>query len=273
MVGLADQCTADAEIGCMFAGPNCVTERKCPQYTEGYSSGGVWKYTCINSKWEPTTCIQLPPKNFAYPTSVLDTAINQPLSPFTPTVECYQCKFKVADDSVLPPGMEFDTSDGTIHGTPTTMGSWSVKLIARAEEAAVDAMFTLTINVYSYCAAVDSWPQTSPGHEAEIECSGDLVGYQTRLCTINGSWDAPDTQACLPGNPETGLIFVDIILYLANGRTEEVKRERGIGIVSGLLNYYSTLSYDAFSVHYIRTVNNVCFILICSNSSLRFRSA
>lgn len=83
-----NECESDSTIGCI-KGSSCITVNKCPQYTEGYENGSVWRYTCILGKWESITCAQLIPKNFKYPSSEYSFVLNQPITTIIPTIECY----------------------------------------------------------------------------------------------------------------------------------------------------------------------------------------
>ena len=103
-------------------------------------------------------------------------------------------------------------------------------------------------------------------------CSGVAISDMLRNIRTVARPKNVQAQACLPGNPKSDMIYVDMILYLANGNTEEIKREKGIGIVSGLLNFYTALDYDSLSVHYIRTVGNVGFLIHLFTSILQFKS-
>ena len=74
--------------------------------------------------------------------------------PITPTVECYQCKFKVRDEiPAFPAGVNFQDADGTISGTPTVlMEKTTYTIIARAEDAATDAEFQISMVVVTESA-------------------------------------------------------------------------------------------------------------------------
>lgn len=125
---------------------------RCPLYTEGYNRD-VWKYTCISGKWESITCVQLAPENLKYPSSEYSFILNQPIATITPTIDCYQCVFRIKGVSpitpaVLPAGIHFSESDGSFSGTPTSvMEKTEYTIIGRAEEAAADTEFTLSMRV------------------------------------------------------------------------------------------------------------------------------
>ena len=78
---------------------------------------------------------------------------DKPMTPITPTIECYQCVFKIKDISikepaVFPAGINFQTADGTISGTPTEeKEKTEYTIIARAEDVGFDAEFKLTMMV------------------------------------------------------------------------------------------------------------------------------
>lgn len=78
---------------------------------------------------------------------------DQAMTPITPTIECHGCVFKLKDISfkepaVLPAGIEFQTVDGTISGTPTEeKEKTEYTIIARAGEAASDAEFIISMMV------------------------------------------------------------------------------------------------------------------------------
>lgn len=150
-----NECEADSTIGCT-KGSSCITVNRCPRYTEGYEDGSVWRYTCILGKWEPITCVQLPPRNFKYPSSEYSFVLNQPITTIIPTIECYKCIFKIKGTSpiipaVLPAGIHFNESDGSFSGTPTAaMEKTEYTIIGRAEEAAADAEFVLSMEVISW---------------------------------------------------------------------------------------------------------------------------
>ena len=149
------QCPTDATIGCTTQpeGSTCETQNKCPQYTEGHSEGRTWRYKCIANKWEPQTCNQMAPKNFKYPTSDIEMLKDKPMTPITPTIECYQCIFKVKEIShnvpaVFPTGINFQEADGTISGTPTEeKEKTEYTIIARANDAAAQLDFKITMMV------------------------------------------------------------------------------------------------------------------------------
>ena len=107
----------------------------------------------MNGKWEKQNCVQLKPENFKYPTSDIEMLKDKPMTPITPTIECYQCVFKIKDISikepaVFPAGINFQSADGTISGTPTEeKEKTEYTIIARAEDAGFDAEFKLTMMV------------------------------------------------------------------------------------------------------------------------------
>lgn len=78
---------------------------------------------------------------------------DQAMTPITPTIECYQCVFKVKETApnqpaVLPTGINFQPADGTISGTPTVeQEKTEYTIVARAEDAAADAEFKITMMV------------------------------------------------------------------------------------------------------------------------------
>ena len=75
------------------------------------------------------------------------------MTPITPTIECWQCVFKIKEISatqpaVFPAGINFQVADGTISGTPTEeLEKTEYTIIARAEELGADAEFKISMMV------------------------------------------------------------------------------------------------------------------------------
>lgn len=105
-----------------------------------------------------------------------------------------------------------------------------------------------------------NWPVTAAGTEAELECTGETVGYQVRKCLAGNIWDEVDTSYCLPMYPAEGKGYVDVDLYLSQGNTETIKRDEGAAIKSGLLAYYTMLEMDAVTIHRVHSVDTVYFM-------------
>ena len=75
----------------------------------------------------------------------------------------------------LPPGLIFNTSSGTISGTPTTMGSYNFSIYATDSNNCVSAPVQFTINIICPDITVSSTPSPLPAGTTGIAYSGGTI--------------------------------------------------------------------------------------------------
>ena len=101
--------------------------------------------TCTNNRWEVKSgseCVPLAPSDFSYASNDLELMQNKAMNEVVAYVKCAECEFLVKDadlGATLPEGINIDSGNGTLSGTPTKLQDRiGYTLIARNKASAVD---------------------------------------------------------------------------------------------------------------------------------------
>ena len=110
-----------------------------------YDSRFKLRLVCTNNRWEVKSgseCVPLAPSDFSYASNDLELMQNKAMNEVVAYVKCAECEFLVKDadlGATLPEGINIDSGNGTLSGTPIKLQDRiGYTLIARNKASAVD---------------------------------------------------------------------------------------------------------------------------------------
>ena len=108
--------------------------------------------TCTNNRWEVRSgseCVPLAPSDFSYASNDLELMQNKAMNEVVAYVKCAECEFLVKDadlGATLPEGINIDSGNGTLSGTPTKLQDRiGYTLIARNKASAVETVVYIKV--------------------------------------------------------------------------------------------------------------------------------
>ena len=107
---------------------------------------------CTNNKWEAKSgskCVPLAPTDFSYASNDLELMQNKAMNEVVAYIKCAECEFLVKDadlGATLPEGINIDSVNGTLYGTPTKLQDRAgYTLVARNEITAVETVVYIKV--------------------------------------------------------------------------------------------------------------------------------
>ena len=158
--------------------------KNCPTNQEGN-----WYRQCSATNppsWqqEVNQCLYIKPV-VNYPSSSYALQLSTPVS-LVPQTQYYITSWTMT--GTLPAGLNFNTGNGQITGTPNTVTPLTtVTITASNPHKNTQVTLSLSVNVYS-CNAEGIWPTTSAGQTVTRDCENVslMEGSRTRMC-ISGT--------------------------------------------------------------------------------------
>ena len=178
---------------------------------------------CTNNKWEAKSgskCVPLAPTDFSYASNDLELMQNKAMNEVVAYIKCAECEFLVKDadlGATLPEGINIDSVNGTLYGTPTKLQDRAgYTLVARNEITAVETVVYIKVveGVDSQCEVGEYCTQKTESCQRECGEGYDSRYNQTLIC-ISYSWQVKPGSSCIPEHALSDFKLVLVIVLIA----------------------------------------------------------
>lgn len=158
-----------------------------------YGYGGYAKRTCIDGQWssiDTSQCVKRSPTDLAYIESTYVFIKDLPASTNAPNVANLVSNFTLRSSDILPAGLIFDTSTGTISGIPS-------------EEFAQNVFQVTAWNEVGSCSDyVNIRVRQAVCSKTELYTAADLESTQVGQCSKKGAYIGTETATCVLGESD-----------------------------------------------------------------------
>ncbi|KAK8792175.1 hypothetical protein WA171_002430 [Blastocystis sp. BT1] len=217
-VGLSQVC----QIGgaCVNTGSG---ETTCRMDCSGlYDPRFKLQLTCTNNRWEVRSgseCVPLAPSDFSYASNDLELMQNKAMNEVVAYVKCAECEFLVKDadlGATLPEGINIDSGNGTLSGTPTKLQDRiGYTLIARNKASAVETVVYIKVveGVDGECKVGEFCTNRVGSCQADCGEGFDPQSKLTLICESH-QWKIQPGSQCIGKSDGPGFIVILVIVLI-----------------------------------------------------------
>lgn len=178
--------------------------------------------TCTNNRWEVRSgseCVPLAPSDFSYASNDLELMQNKAMNEVVAYVKCAECEFLVKDadlGATLPEGINIDSGNGTLSGTPTKLQDRiGYTLIARNKASAVETVVYIKVveGVDGECKVGEFCTNRVGSCQADCGEGFDPQSKLTLICESH-QWKIQPGSQCIGKSDGPGFIVILVIVLI-----------------------------------------------------------
>ena len=178
--------------------------------------------TCTNNRWEVRSgseCVPLAPSDFSYASNDLELMQNKAMNEVVAYVKCAECEFLVKDadlGATLPEGINIDSGNGTLSGTPTKLQDRiGYTLIARNKASAVETVVYIKVveGVDGECKVGEFCTNRVGSCQADCGEGFDPQSKLTLICESH-QWKIQPGSQCIGKSVGPGFIVILVIVLI-----------------------------------------------------------
>ena len=178
--------------------------------------------TCTNNRWEVRSgseCVPLAPSDFSYASNDLELMQNKAMNEVVAYVKCAECGFLVKDadlGATLPEGINIDSGNGTLSGTPTKLQDRiGYTLIARNKASAVETVVYIKVveGVDGECKVGEFCTNRVGSCQADCGEGFDPQSKLTLICESH-QWKIQPGSQCIGKSDGPGFIVILVIVLI-----------------------------------------------------------
>ena len=178
--------------------------------------------TCTNNRWEVKSgseCVPLAPSDFSYASNDLELMQNKAMNEVVAYVKCAECEFLVKDadlGATLPEGINIDSGNGTLSGTPTKLQDRiGYTLIARNKASAVETVVYIKVveGVDGECKVGEFCTNRVGSCQADCGEGFDPQSKLTLICESH-QWKIQPGSQCIGKSDGPGFIVILVIVLI-----------------------------------------------------------
>ena len=187
-----------------------------------YDSRFKLQLTCTNNRWEVRSgseCVPLAPSDFSYASNDLELMQNKAMNEVVAYVKCAECEFLVKDadlGATLPEGINIDSGNGTLSGTPTKLQDRiGYTLIARNKASAVETVVYIKVveGVDGECKVGEFCTNRVGSCQADCGEGFDPQSKLTLICESH-QWKIQPGSQCIGKSDGPGFIVILVIVLI-----------------------------------------------------------
>ena len=216
---------------CASAGSTC--SMGCGEL---YDTRFKLQLTCTSNRWEVRSgskCVPLAPSDFSYASNDLELMQNKAMNEVVAYVKCAECEFLVKDadlGATLPEGINIDSGNGTLSGTPTKLQDRvGYTLVARNEISALETVVYIKVveAVDGECKVGEFCTNQVESCQADCGEEFDPQSKLTFICESN-RWTIQPGSQCIRKNYGPGFIMILVIVLIV----------LFVGFILGMIIFY-----------------------------------